>query len=265
MAQALKLICEPASKYHARAADYLTSHQLADFRKCPLLYYRKKHGIIKDIDRPAYLVGRALHALVLEGREAFEAQYAVGGPINPKTGEVYGSGTKAFAEWAAEQGKPVLTDDQYATIKCMAGSVLAHKLARQLLANGLPERVVRAKYHDTHCQIRMDWFGDECGLVDLKSCDDLDWFVADAKRFQYIHQLAFYRSILQSAGGRAKNVSIIAVEKKEPYRCGVWSVADSALDQAAIQNGSAIEWLRLCESLNVWPTGYEDCRTISEL
>ena len=58
-------------------------------RKCPALYHKKKLGLIEDEDRPAYLIGRALHTLALEGRERFEAEYAVGGPINPKTGEVY--------------------------------------------------------------------------------------------------------------------------------------------------------------------------------
>lgn len=50
---------EPMAVYRARAADHLTSHQLADFRKCPLLYHRKKLGLIPDQDRPAYRLARA--------------------------------------------------------------------------------------------------------------------------------------------------------------------------------------------------------------
>ncbi|MFM2011245.1 MAG: hypothetical protein RLZZ396_29, partial [Planctomycetota bacterium] len=37
------LIHESADLYHAKAKHYLSSHQLADFRKCPQLYYRKKY------------------------------------------------------------------------------------------------------------------------------------------------------------------------------------------------------------------------------
>jgi hypothetical protein len=84
---------EPAETYHAKANEYLTSHALADFRKCLLLYHRQKLGLIEDEDRPAYLVGRALHTLVLEKQERFDAEYAVGGPINPRTGERFGSNT----------------------------------------------------------------------------------------------------------------------------------------------------------------------------
>ena len=76
-----------------------------------------------DEDRPAYLLGRALDTLVLEGRQQFDDQFAVGGPINPKTGQPYGANTKAFAEWAAACGKQVLTETQHALIENMAAGV----------------------------------------------------------------------------------------------------------------------------------------------
>ena len=100
------LIHESAAEYHAQAKRHLSSHALADFRKCPQLFIHKRRGIITDEDRPAYLIGRALHTLALEGEERFCAEFAVGGPINEKTGQRFGAATKAFAEWAAQQGKP---------------------------------------------------------------------------------------------------------------------------------------------------------------
>ena len=57
--KALPVISEPFGEYQARAATHLTSHQLADFRRCPLLHWKKKQGLVPDEDRPAYLVGRA--------------------------------------------------------------------------------------------------------------------------------------------------------------------------------------------------------------
>ena len=85
---------------------------MADFCRSPLLYHRKQIGLIADEDRPAYLLGRAAHTLILEGRPRFDEQYAVGGPVNPKTGNVYGSNTKAFAHWAKAQGKPETPEDR---------------------------------------------------------------------------------------------------------------------------------------------------------
>jgi hypothetical protein len=85
------LIHESAEEYHAKAKHYLSSHQLADFRKCPQLYYRKKTQPRTQEESPAYLVGRAAHVLILEGFERFREDFAVGGPINARTGQPIGA------------------------------------------------------------------------------------------------------------------------------------------------------------------------------
>ena len=190
------VIQEPFELYRERAKEYLTSHALADFRKCPLLYQRKKQGLIPDEDRPAYLIGRALHTLVLEGRDRFDEEYAVGGPVNPKTGMPYGPNTKTFAEWVASCGKQVLTDAQYELVRNMAQGVRSHQIAVDLLSSGIPEGVVRAEYCAVPCQARIDWLDPHRGILDLKTCDDLTWFQADAKRYGYVYQMAFYRAVL---------------------------------------------------------------------
>jgi len=133
------LVQEPADLYHSKAADYLSSHALADFRKCPLLFHRKRCGLVPDEDRPAYLVGRAAHTVILEGLDAFQESFAVGGPVNPKTGRSYGSTTKAWAEWAAAQQKEVLTNQQYSLVMQMANGVAQHDFAQELLSEGVAE------------------------------------------------------------------------------------------------------------------------------
>lgn len=179
------IIRESFADYLAKSKTYLTSHQLGDFRNCPLLYHKKKLGLVPDEDRPAYLIGRALHTLVLEGRNRFEVEYAVGGPINPKTGDFYGATTKAFADWAAAQGRPVLTLQQFDLIENMAEGVWAHEEAMDLLSKGIAECVVRTEYCGLPAQIRPDWLDIPRALVDLKTCDDLTWFEADARRYGY--------------------------------------------------------------------------------
>jgi len=259
------LITEPAEKYHASAKENLSSHQLGNFRKCPQLYLKKILGLIPDEDRPAYVVGRAAHTLILEGSDVFDSEYAVGGPINSKTGKPYGSNTKAYGEWATAQGKPVLTDSQYALITNMAEGVHKHEIAMNLLADGVPEGVVRTNYQDIKCQIRMDWFHPEHGIVDLKTCDDMTWFEADARRYGYVHQLAFYRSVLAVAIGQCIPVHLIAVEKKEPFRCGVWVIGQDVLGLTQKENEEAIARLKECRNSDQWPTGYEAVRTLDYL
>lgn len=254
------LIKEPSHIYHEKAAQFLSSHQLADFRNCPRLYRKKKLGLIPDVDRPAYAIGRAAHTMILEGQKVFDAEYEIGGPINDKTGKPYGATTKKYAEWAYAHGKQTLTDSQYALLCQMNEGVRTHEFAVKLLSEGTPEAVVRHEYEAEECQIRMDWFNPDLGVVDLKTCDNLQWFEADAKRYGYMFQLAFYRSVLRMATETEYPVHIIAVEKTEPFRCGVWKILASVLNSREKDNASAIRRLHESREKEEWITGYEDVR-----
>lgn len=256
---------EPAEAYHAKSGLFLTSHLLSNFRKCPLLYQKKRLGLIHDEDRPAYLIGRAAHTLILEGRNRYEAEYAVGGPMNPKTNAPFGVNTKAWLDWAQDQGKPVLSDAQADLVERMKETVRSHEPAMELMSEGTAEAVVRARYCGVPCQIRMDWFDPYRGLVDLKTCDDLTWFEMDAKRFGYAYQLAFYRAVLAQLIGLSMPVHLIAVEKKEPFRCGVWKVNAELLTLVERENEAAIARLKKCEAADYWPSGYEEIRPFDVL
>lgn len=256
------LIQEPAATYHARRGQFLTSHQLADFRRCPQLFQWRRAELCAETDRPAFVIGQAVHCWVLEGRDRFDDEFCVGGPINPKTGSPYGQQTKAWAEWAANQSKAVLSYEQYALVANLVLSVRSHPEAKDILATGTPEGVVRHEYCGVACQIRMDWFDPHRGIADLKTCDDLTYFESDARRYGYVHQLAFYRAVLREVIGLTMPVFLIAVEKKEPYRAGVWIVDPQVLSIAGRENEAAIERLKQCDSDDRWPTGYEDLRLL---
>jgi hypothetical protein len=254
------LLRETPEIYHAQSARYLSSHKLTEFRRNVPLFRKKELGLVKEEDRPAYLVGRAAHTLILEGRTAYEAEYAFGGPINPKTGAPFGSRTKAFQDWAETQGKPVLDDDQAALIENMYAAVRAHEHAALLLGDGIAEGVVRAEYCGMPCQARLDWLNPARGIVDLKTCDNLDWLETDARSFAYAHQMAFYRSVLACVIGLVLPVHLIAVEKREPFRAGVWRMGEQVLGIVRKENEEAIARLKVCRDRDHWPTGYEDVR-----
>lgn len=256
------LIREPADVYHARSNEHVTSHRLAEFRRCPLLFRRKEQGLVADRDSTAFVVGRAAHVLVLEGRERYEHEFAVGGPINPKTGKPYGSGTKAFAEWAKRIGKPVISDDQAAVIEQMDDAVRSHLFAAELLCEGVAEGVVRCEFAGHTCQSRIDWINPlhERGIVDFKTCHSLDDFELDARAFGYVHQMAFYRALVAETSGFVLPVHLIAAEKREPYRCGVWQLSPRVLDAAQQENEQAMRELTQCRQTGTWPTRFESLR-----
>lgn len=258
----------PAEEYHgaSREGRFLSSHMLADFRKCPALYRKKLDGGIDEPESAAFTLGRAAHKLILEGRAAFDTEYAVAdGPVNPKTGEPFGRTTKAFAEWAATQDREVIGGKDFGFLVKLQTAVWIHPAASDMLTEGVAEGTVRAEYCGESCQIRMDFFNEQYGLLDLKTCDTLDWFESDAKRYGYIYQLAFYSAVLRERTGFKAPVHIIAVEKREPFRCGVWRVTDEALNFAEMENAAAIERLRSCRSSGMWPTGYEEIRLIDNI
>jgi len=257
------IITEPAPEYHLKRDKFLSSHALGDFRRCPALFHGKTSGEIADEDRPAYIIGRAAHTLILEGIDAFNAEYVVGEPVNPNTGKAYGKTTQAYQAWFETQDKPVVAPSDFEFIKRLQAAVWTHIEAGNLLQDGIAEGVVRTEYCGVPCQIRMDFFSDPYGIIDLKTCDNLDYFESDARRFQYIHQAAFYRAILRKVTGRNYPFRFIAVEKHEPLRCGVWQVADETLELAEIENAAAIGRLKQCRAENCWPTGYEEPRIIT--
>lgn len=259
------LINEPESVYAAGRREHLSSHALHEFRRNPRLYRQKQLRLVVDEERAAFVVGRAAHCRVLEGEAEFGRRFAIGGPINPKTGKPFGQDTKAYAEWAATIGKPAISQDTADLCERLAIAVREHEVAASLLAEGQAEGVVRVEYGGLPCQIRIDWTHPGRGIVDLKTIDDLDYFELQARSFGYAHQLAFYRAILAQVAGRKPEVHVIAVEKKEPYRVGVWRFSDQVLDAAARENLAAIERLMSCRTQDSWPTGYEAVRSFDYL
>ena len=257
---------EPADEYHARSrsGEFMSSHLLADFRESPILYHKKVNGQIEEKESDAFIIGRAAHCLLLEGSEVFKQNYLVSdGPINPRTENPFGRNTKAFAEWASEQSKEVISCKDYNFIIKLQTNAWQHPAYGELIAYGAAEGVVRVDYCGVPCQIRMDWFSPMYGIVDLKTCDQLKNFENDCRRYGYIHQLAFYRAIVREVTGETVPVKIIALEKREPCSCGIWHVDEASLDYAERENENALQHFKECCSSGIWPTGYEKIRTIT--
>ena len=157
------LTVEPEATYADRRKDHLSSHALTEFRKNPRLYRNKQLGLIVEEERAAFVVGRAAHCRVLEGEAEFRQRFAIGGPINPKTGKSFGQDTKTYAEWAAAIGKPAITQDTADLCERLTRAVREHEVASSLIAEGQGEGVVRTEFAGLPCQIRIDWTHPERG------------------------------------------------------------------------------------------------------
>lgn len=259
---------EPENVYHAmsKSGAVMSSHMLSKFRNSPLLYNKTVRGLVPEVSSDAFTLGRATHKLILEGQDAFNQQYTVSdGPINPTTGSAFGKTTKKFMEWEMEQLGEIVSNKDFDFINQLQGSVWNHPIAMRMLDDGVAEGVVRADIEGVTCQIRMDFYNQPHGLIDLKTCAELKWFEYDCKKYGYINQLAFYRAVIREKVGVNVPVHIIAVEKVEPFSAGVWLIAPDALDQAEYVNNATLQRYKDCLDRDVWPTGYEAIRIIDSL
>lgn len=263
---------EPEDEYHARSksGEIMSSGMLKKFRECPFAYHQAVIGQTKDRDSAAYRFGRAVHKIILEGVPAFNKAYTADGPINPKTGKTYGAGTKSHDDWLAANGytrDQIISEEELDTLVRMENMTRRHAEAAAYLDFGWPELVVRADLHGVPCQIRMDWLTNDAQgnifMLDVKTTEDITWFESDARRYGYPHQFAFYRDVAQTAVGLPVYVAAIVVEKKEPFRVGMWRMPTEVLDYYSAANKAALENFKQCQVANEWPTGYEAARDFS--
>lgn len=255
----------PENVYHqkALAGQAISSTMLRDFRKSPALYFARITGRIFEKKSAAFRIGRAVHKLLLEGDPACRAAFAVGGPVNRRTGRSFAADTKAFRDWIDENA---LDPDRTLTL-CEAQDVLRmrlavhrHPAAAALFAGGWPERVAEAELRGLPCQARFDWITPGGVLVDLKTTRCMDDFEKDARRYGYLHQFAFYLDVAEAAGAGRLSAAAVVVEKTEPHRVGVWSFPESVLAPCAARNAEALDRLRRCRETGIWPSGFEEKR-----
>ncbi len=236
---------------------------LREFRRCPANY---QDIILRKKTPPTatgFRIGRAFHKMLLEGNAAFRAAFKVAGPTNPLTGKSYSVESKAFSAWLDEtrfDPQRIITPAEETLLGQMYLSVRRHREAAQLFAEGWPELSAQADFAALPCQIRLDWLRPDRQVVDLKTTSDLARFEGDARRLGYLHQFAFYREVARAAGAGDLEVIAVVVEKKAPFRTGLWKFTSAALAPYAAENLAALKSLQRCREENRWPTGYETVR-----
>lgn len=255
----------PEDEYHrlAQTGKYVTSSMLKQFRLCPALYHAIVSGRQTLEEKSSFRIGRALHKLVLEGEHACQAAFLVGGPLNRKTGRSYMHDSNAYRSWLDELGLDpgrIITPAESDDLRRMQSALFAHGEAAALLTGGWPERSAAADIAGVPCRTRFDWLRPDGIVVDLKSTVDIGRFEADARRFGYLNQFAFYREAAKAAGAGELRMMAVVVEKRAPFRVGVWEFTPEILAPYAAQNLSALRALRRCREENRWPTGYEGTR-----
>mgnify|MGYP007071595526 CR=1 FL=1 len=172
---------------------------------------------IREEPTPAMMLGRAIHAAILEPARFADRYVVIEG--DRRTAVV-----KAQLAAAQEAGQMVLRPDEYETCIGMAGACREHATVAALLGNG-GNAEVSVFWDDDGlpCKARADWVSaDGATLVDIKSTDDASpaAFTRAIYRYGYAMQDAHYR-----IGFRAEDMVFVAVEKEPPHAIGVYRIA----------------------------------------
>ena len=198
-----------------------------------------RHGVYAVENRTppseAMRFGTAIHTLILDGEAAFESQYAIGGPINERTGECYGRNTKAFAEWLATQGdgREFLTTEEYARLLAIRDRLTNHAYAGPLIQSEGAARELTIVWDEpvngtpVRCKARIDWHHPTVGILDLKSTADADplAFGKSVANYGYHMQAAWYLLGCERVGLAAPRYGWIAVESAAPYGVGMYALS----------------------------------------
>lgn len=256
------LTTESAEAFQARSREFLTCEKLVDFRRNSHLVNDCRAWFAHASCWEPQVRDQAVRTLVLHGRATYEAQFAIGPPINLETGLPAGKYTETYDKWAASHGKPVLSEEEAAQVERMAMSVRAHAHATALLDNGVACGVVRTEHNGLPCQARIDWLNPERGIVAFKLCERLIRFTSTFDDCSYANEAVFWQSLVACATGLTLPVHVIAGEEREPFRCGVWQMGEKLLTNARKQNDEPISLMRTQSRDGQWPTGYEDVRVL---
>lgn len=255
------------------AIDALRNSYLKKIRKCAAC------AKIEDPDdTKALIIGRAAHTMTLEGDDAFHSEFVIlpeEAPKRPTEKQIYAKKPSPETLYAVEwwnlfnikaQGKGILTLAEYEMLSGMRDSVRSHPFAKLLLAEGVSETTVifdvDVDGQKVRCKIRPDRTPavQMKVLIDLKTTEDAgyDAFVRSCKKFGYFQQAAFYIDGYNAVRGdqpEMDSFAFIAVEKKPPYRCEVYTLSGDStfLLEGRQQYQEALRIEIQCRMSGVWP------------
>ena len=221
-------------EYHA--IDRLSSHRLIDFKKSPLLYF-KKHISKELIDEPSKQMGlgRVFHTKALEPDIKLF--------IEPEVDKRTKDGKEAIKRFYDELGPDVevcsKSDNDTASLMCDA--LRLHADANDLMSGiGENEKTilfdVEYDNHVFNCKMRPDRIKgnkDSCVLIDLKSAFDVSpvKFGLSAENFCYDIQMAFYYHGLISQGYKVDKIVLIAVQNCEPFDVACYEIIPPQIEK----------------------------------
>ena len=210
----------------------------------------------KLIPTPAMEMGTALHALSLDGEDAFNGAYIKkpdGIKLNTKEGREWKEGV-GRKKVLASGGK----DDPWGSVLGMAKSLerLAWFDPKQEDYIKHNEVSIYWEEHGVNCKARLDRVLIEEGIVlDLKTTDSVDpeLFTKKVVSLGYDFQVGAYTAAAEAAFGKPFRFIFVAVERKAPYTVAVYEVDEAMMSEGRYKFEKALKIYKKCEESGEWP------------
>lgn len=246
----------PDTDYHADLAISSTMLKTTA-TKTPAHAKAQRDGEFKET--PALLLGRAVHAAILEPERYPDAYLRA----------IEGDGrTKAVKEARAAQAAEfpdatILPPADFDLVEQIAASVCQYPLHAMLLNSG--EAELSGFWTDPEtglaCRIRPDYTRNDVHLlVDLKTTLDAApaAFQRSVAGLGYAIQAAFYMDGYAAITGEpCKDFVFLTVEKAAPFAVAAYRLDDTAVQYGRRQYRQALRTLAHCMETDTWP-GYPE-------
>lgn len=284
-----KILGESDTDYHATPA--ISKSKLDDFIYLPALYHAKHIAkTIPSEETEALDIGRAVHALTLEGSDAYSERFATvpeDAPKRPTAKQVNAkkpspetlAGIDFWQEFNHVNGnKTILSPKAEQVAQGCAAGIHANPTASMLLNGAETEVSWRVQASSMLMQCRTDIFGrasDElCALMaaqgiimtpgepycaDIKTTPALG--IAELRgwnrkfaQWGYHRQGPFYQSVIKDVLGEfPERFFFIVVAKEAPHACAVMLPDDEANECGWAEVATALASLRRCYATDEWP------------
>ena len=230
---------------------YVSNSMLSKINKCPAAAW------VKSESTDYFTLGSATHSLILEGPQAFSESFCVVPQCDRRTKE----GKMVYEQFElANEGKDIISADDYNSIVGMRESVMSHPFSSTLLAQGVSEQSVIWEDAETEilCKCRPDRIpaGDKGVLVDLKTTQDAGEraFTRSCVSYGYAMQAAFYLDGVTAATGKQFDAfAFVVVEKTEPYRVECYLLDSDFIAWGRREYRRLLEIYRQCKTENSFP------------
>ena len=239
----------PAEQYHRW--DAMSNSWLKHIADASLKHfkYAREHP---PGQTDAMLRGTVLHALCLEPLD-FAARFALEPEVDKRTK----LGRERLAQFADEVGgRTVISQSLYDSCRPMARALMAHPIARELLADGTPEVSVVWDDADTgiRCKARYDYLLPPM-LGDVKSTKSAEpfQFSRACNTYGYHRQGAFYLDGARAVGLDVDMFAFAAVEVAPPHDVIVYAADKPMLLAGRAQYKRALFMYKYALETHQWP------------